>query len=298
MSVNSVISNDLDCKRTPKISSYISKTLNKIYLEDCVSYLKRTDQKFSLVIADPPYNIGKDFGNSSDEREINEYIDWCKEWIDLCLDKLTDNGIIYIYGFAEILCHVAVKYPINKQRWLVWHYTNKTTPSSRFWQRSHESVLCLWKNKRPHLEINQIREPYTESYKNCIGKERKATIGRFSRGNKKTIYKGHKNGALPRDVLKVSALAGGKGLVERSPIKHPTQKPFELTYKLLKSRINGDGGVVYIPFCGSGSECMVSKVLGIDFVSTEINKQYITGATRWLKDSSIIKKIKLKFSTV
>lgn len=279
-----------------KKTRYKSTKLNKILFKDCIKFLEVTSLKFNVIIADPPYNIGKDFGNNKDNMELKEYIVWSKKWLDLCLDKLTENGVMYVYGFPEILSHIAVQFPIEKQRWLVWHYTNKTTPSSKFWQRSHESILCLWKNKRPNLEIDQIREPYTESYKNnCVGKVRKSTKGRFSNGKKETIYNGHKNGALPRDVIKVSALAGGKGMVERSPIKHPTQKPFELTYKLLKSRINGKGGVAYIPFCGSGSECMVAKALNIDFISTEINKDYIRGAKDWLKDINSLKKIKTKF---
>jgi len=40
-------------------------------------------------------------------------------------------------------------------------------------------------------------------------------LGRFSNGNKETIYKAHEGGALPRDVIKIPALAGGAGMSER-----------------------------------------------------------------------------------
>ena len=267
---------------------------SEILLRDCVSFLKNTKEKFNLIIADPPYNIGKNFGNNKDNMSLEKYIEWSKEWINLSLDKLTENGIIYVYGFPEILSHIAVNFPIQKQKWLVWHYTNKTCPTSKFWQRSHESILCLWNGKRPDLEIDQIRVPYGEAYKKQIGKRRKNTQGRF--GNKETIYNGHKNGALPRDVIKVSALAGGKGNVERSPIKHPTQKPFELTKNLISSKINGQHNRIYIPFCGSGLECMVAKAMGVNFVSTEINEAYIKGAQEWLKDLDFLKKIKEEYT--
>ena len=267
---------------------------SQILLKDCISFLKATKEKFNLIIADPPYNIGKDFGNNKDSMPLEKYIKWSKQWIGLSLNRLTANGIIYIYGFPEILSHIAVNFPIEKQKWLVWHYTNKTCPSLKFWQRSHESILCLWNGKRPELEIDQIRVPYGSAYKRQIGKPRKNTSGRF--GNKKTIYNGHKNGALPRDVIKISALAGGKGNVERSPIKHPTQKPFELTKTLINSKINGKHNRIYIPFCGSGSECMVAKAMNVKFVSTEINKKYIMGAKEWLKDISFLKKIKKEYN--
>ena len=283
MKINSFVSTDLDYKREPK------KKSGNLILKDCVKFLESTDKKFNIIIADPPYNIGKNFGNNKDDMPLVDYISWSKKWIDLCLEKITENGIVYIYGFPEILSHVAVNFPIEKQKWLVWHYTNKTTPSSKFWQRSHESILCLWKGKRPSLEIDQIRTPYGEAYKKQIGKKRKGTKGRF--GSTETIYNGHENGALPRDVIHVSALAGGKGNKERSPIKHPTQKPFDLTKTLLKSRINENGGLAYFPFCGSGSECMVAKALGIDFITTEINSKYLKGAKEWLQNIKYLKNL-------
>ena len=139
---------------------------------------------------------------------------------------------------------------------MVWHYTNKAVPSLKFWQRSHESILCIWKEKKPQIRIDAVRENYTESFlKNAAGKVRKETYCRYSTKGKKTIYQAHPKGALPRDVLKVPALAGGAGYSERwfyckdcnrlcfpneteahlehNIIKHPTQKPAELTKKLI-----------------------------------------------------------------
>ena len=258
------------------------RILNNILLGDCIETIKNLpkDLEFDLIIADPPYNAGKDFGNNKDCRDLKDYVHWSMEWILLCLSRLKKQGLLYVYGFPEILSHISVKFPVENQKWLVWHYTNKTIPSLKFWQRSHETIICFWKGNRPNLEIDQIREPYTSAYKKCIGKKRKGTPGRF--GNRETTYNGHKEGALPRDVLKVSALAGGKGLVERSPLKHPTQKPLELSKRLLKSKINEKGGKVLIPFAGSGSECVIAKSLGIDFLGIEINPDYVRAGKKWL----------------
>lgn len=287
-----------------KNSCFQSKILNGDIIKSLRALNKR--HKFDVIIADPPYNIGKDFGNNSDQMKIGDYLEWVEEWLGLCFDLLADNGLIYVYGFPEILARVAAKYPLEKQRLLAWHYTNKTTPSSSFWQRSYESILCLWKEERPSLEIDQIREPYTENYLKCSGRERKETKGRFSNGSKKTIYKVHDNGALPRDVIKIPALAGGAGRAERwfmcktcdgnlySPnqlskhknhniLQHPTQKPMQLTKKLIQSRINGYSGRTLIPFAGSGSECLVAKSLGIEFLGIELNPEYVDYANKWLK---------------
>ncbi|RIA93318.1 S-adenosyl-L-methionine-dependent methyltransferase [Glomus cerebriforme] len=150
----------------------------------------------------------------------------------------------------------------------------------------------------PNLEINQIREPYTDNYLKLNGKERANTKGRF--GNKTTTYKVNGQGALPRDVITIPTLAGGAGMTERyfvckdcnknlyppsekknhenhSLITHPTQKPIQLTEKLIFSRINGNKGRILIPFAGSGSECVVAEMNNIEYLGIEINPEYVEG---------------------
>lgn len=285
---------------------------NTIIVEDATKVLPKlikTKKQYNVIIADPPYNIGKDFGGNTEVMPIDNYVEWAKEWIKDCLQLLTDDGLLYLYGFPEIIARISVHFPIHEQRWLVWHYTNKTVPSLKFWQRSHETILCLWKPNTPRtdLEIDQIREPYTKSFlKNAAGKERKDTPSRYGSVGKTTIYNAHKKGALPRDVLKIPALAGGAGRSERwflcktcnsqiyppanlsehrehDIFKHPTQKPMELTRRLILSRINGNNGKVLIPFAGSGSECVVAQTLGVEFLGIEMNPEFTDFAIKWLE---------------
>lgn len=228
-----------------------------------------------IIIADPPYNIGKDFGNDSDKQPMEEYLKWSENWIKECLRILKPNGTMFIYGFSEILALILSKVPYDiNRRWIIWHYTNKNVASLHFWQRSHESILVLWKNDKV-FHRDDIREAYTEGFLNgAAGKERTATKGRFSKGEKTTTYTAHPNGALPRDVIKIPALAGGAGMKER--VNHPTQKPIALCEKLLRScRQPNTEGYVLVPFAGSGSECVASKNLGLPFVGIELNEEYV-----------------------
>jgi site-specific DNA-methyltransferase (adenine-specific) len=249
--------------------------LNKIINKDCVIGMKAIpDEVVDIIICDPPYNIGKDFGNKSDKQKMSDYLSWCDIWIAECFRILKPNGTLYIYGFSEILAFIRVRIS-HHVRWLIWNYTNKTTPSLNFWQRSHESILCCYKEK-PIFNRDDVREPYTETFiKNAAGKERKPTKGRFSDGQKETIYNAHQGGALPRDVIKIPALAGGAGKKER--VNHPTQKPLEICLKLIKASLdkNKQKNLVVIPFAGSGSECLASKKLECDFIAFELNKEYI-----------------------
>jgi len=256
---------------------------NKIYNEDCIIGMKKLqDQCADIVICDPPYNIGKDFGNNSDKQDMNAYLQWCDEWIEECLRILKPHGTLYIYGFSENLAFIRTRLTCNV-RWLIWHYTNKVTPSLNFWQRTHESILCCYKEK-PCFNRDDVREPYSDGFlKGAAGKVRKSTKGRFSNGTQETIYNAHEGGALPRDVIKVPALAGGAGKKER--VDHPTQKPLQLCDKLLKAALNKNGeSLVVVPFVGSGSECVAAKHLGIDYIGFEINPDYVALANDRLQE--------------
>ncbi len=272
---------------------------------DVIDFLEsfQGDNLFDLAIIDPPYNIGKDFGNNNDNMNIEDYVNWSIKYIKECLRVVKPSAPIYIYGYPEILSYIAIKYPIKNQRWLTWHYTNKTVPSSKFWQRSFESILCLWKGEKPKLIVDNIRENYTKGFlKNAAGKVRNSKKCRYSKGNSKTIYKAHIKGALPRDVIKIPALAGGSGYSERvfycedckvlcmgkekhnhdncHIINHPTQKPFKITEKLIYGSLPNK---ILIPFAGSGSECFVARKMGIDFYATEINLKYVNLANKWIE---------------
>lgn len=285
---------------------------NKIILKDCIEGLKNIpDNSIDTIIADPPYNIGKDFGNDSDKQKMDEYLIWCNEWISESYRTLKDGGSMFIYGFSEILAYIFVEIQTKNKKWLIWHYTNKTVPSLKDWQRSHESIIQVWKGDKKIFNIDDVREEYTESFlKNAAGKVRKSTKGRFSKGDKETIYTANDKGALPRDVFKIPALAGGAGSVERwfycfncensfhpkekgehkdhNFFTHPTQKPLELTRKLYLSSVPKEiQPKVLVLFSGSGSELVVAKNLGFNFLGFELNQDYVNLGNCWLEKTLI-----------
>lgn len=256
------------------------------------------------IICDPPYNNNI----LTNIVPIEKYVGWCLEWISECYRILKPDGTMFIYGYPETICHVSVNMKDWLITWLVWSYKNKACPQflSDF-QRSYESILCCRKNNKFIYNVDEIRESYSDTFlKVAAGKVRKATKGRYSRGDKETIYNAHPGGALRRSVIEVSALAGGAGMSERWGycktcntcclnkelkekhdghliIKHPTQKPYKLTEILIKSCKPKNGGLVFIPFCGSGSECAVCEDLGLDYISYEINQDYVNLAEGFLK---------------
>lgn len=272
--------------------------LNKIHCTDCIFAMKKIpDNSFDIIIIDPPYNIWKEFWNDSDKQEMSDYIERSQKWIHESFRILSKTGTIYIYWFSEILAHISVNIKFPK-RWLIWHYTNKNIPSLNFWQRSHEAIICTRKDK-PIFNRDLVREPYTKWFLNgSAWKIRTATWWRFNRGNKETIYFAHENWALPRDVIKVSTLAWWKWMNERvfycknckciffskekhkhnnhNTVIHPTQKPSELTKKLILSSYHTNKTTkILVPFAWSWSECKVAKDLWLNFLWFEINPDYV-----------------------
>jgi len=78
-------------------------------------------------------------------------------------------------------------------------------------------------------------------------------------------------------------------------MKHPTQKPIELTRRLIQSKINGQSGRVLIPFAGSGSECIVANELGIEWLGIEINDEYLNLQTNGWSSIRLTHRMKQKF---
>lgn len=264
--------------------------LNRIYHEDVISGLEKIpDETCQIIIADPPYfrAVKEEWDNQWEN--LDQYLAWSDKWIKECMRVLKPKGTMYIYGFSETLAYIFVRIPINK-KWLVWHYTNKSVPSLNFWQRSHESIICMWKDERPDFNRDEVRVPYTKTFlEHSAGRIRTATEGRFG-GGKTTIYKAHEGGALPRDVITIPALAGGAGFVEK--VEHPTQKPLKLCDTLIKAAKNGDN-IVLVPFVGSGSECVSAIDNNCQFIGFELNSDYLELARERIKQAQ--KQVKITF---
>ena len=56
-----------------------------------------------LIIADPPYNLGKQYGNNFDRKEFNAFMAHSREWLSEASRTLKPTGTIYVFmGFRLI----------------------------------------------------------------------------------------------------------------------------------------------------------------------------------------------------
>jgi len=49
-----------------------------------------------LIVADPPYGLGKDYGNDSDRLSGEAYLAFSRRWIDAVIPKLKPSGSLYV----------------------------------------------------------------------------------------------------------------------------------------------------------------------------------------------------------
>ncbi len=56
-----------------------------LYQGDCLKFLNAlSDACVDIVFADPPFNLGKDYGKGvNDQMKSEEYLAWSKQWLSV-----------------------------------------------------------------------------------------------------------------------------------------------------------------------------------------------------------------------
>ena len=112
-------------RRSEKTVEKFNANHNKIYNEDCLTYLERLEDKsVDLFVLDPPYmNVVKDQWDRQ-WKTIEEYQDWCEKWIKLCAQKGKFSNSLWVFGFPYQLSHILPlfeKYGYSfRQQVVVW----------------------------------------------------------------------------------------------------------------------------------------------------------------------------------
>lgn len=76
----------------------MKEILNNIFNEDMLIGIDRIPNNFvDLVVADPPYCLGKDYGNNSDKLKPEDYLEWSEKWINAVFPKIKNTGSFYIF---------------------------------------------------------------------------------------------------------------------------------------------------------------------------------------------------------
>ena len=255
---------------------------NQIYQGDCIKLFPQIDdESIDLIIIDPPYNLGKDFGNRSDVWDsIQEWFEWSKLWLNESKRVLKSSGSIFVYGIHHYLCYLqCYLYEIGMcyGRQFIWHYENGWSKYTRAPAANYEPIL--WFSKSNEYFYEEMREPYKsqERLKYKVIKNGKVWIP-------------NPKGRISGDVWHIPTLAGRRFSDEK--VNHPTQKPLALCDRIIKHFSPSDGFIL-IPFVGSGSECVSAKLNDRDYIGFELNSNYIKIAKKRLSNYAQFKDLSL-----
>lgn len=221
--------------------------------DDLMDDLIAAGKKFDLILTDPPYNVGKDFGNDTDSLPIDVFLSQMKKRIYKMKELLTDDGSIIWFGIHNYICYIQVfmyEAELSYRRLNIWHYENGFSRSKKEPATHYEPFLWFSKNdKKWCYNVDEVRVPYksTERLKSPIKYK-------DSKGNEKVWIPSEK-GSMRGDVWDFPTLSGKAFEKERT--EHPTQKPESLITELIKAFCpmkNGKfEGKILDPFHGSGT---------------------------------------------
>lgn len=95
-----------------------------IYHGDCRDVLAGSDLFADGIFADPPYNVGIEYGSHRDKMSEADYRDWCKTWFQLCLVH-TDGAVVITPGMVSVPMWIAEIQPTHKL--IAWTKANNNS---------------------------------------------------------------------------------------------------------------------------------------------------------------------------
>ena len=231
-----------------------------------------TSVNFDLLIADPPYNLTKQFGSEKfTSTTEDEYEGWLDSWLRLCPPLLKPTASIYICGdwrSSAAIQRVGSRY---------FRLRNRIT-----WEREKgRGARANWKNSSEDIWFFTVSEDFT--FNLDAVKHRRRVIAPYRENGKPKDWDetsgGNYRDTHPSNIWTDLTVPFWS---MRENTDHPTQKPEKLLAKIILASTN-PGDLILDPFAGSGTTAVVAKKLGRDFVAIESDEDYCLVAAKRLE---------------
>jgi DNA modification methylase len=251
----------------PLLPKRLSSITEGIFCADATLALNKLQRKyFDLIIADPPYNIGKDFGNKSDKQNQKEYREWVYYWMSLLPKVLKPNGSVYICcdwkqsALFEDALRNAKLHIMNRITWK----RDKGRGAAKNWKQNMEDIWFAVLDKSNYtFNLEEVKIP-----KKVIAPYRE-------NGKPKDWY--FKEDGTPERLTHPSNIWTDMTVPFWSMpenTEHPTQKPEALIERIVLASSN-EGDKILDLFSGSGTASVVAKKLRRKFIGIEMNSEYV-----------------------
>jgi DNA modification methylase len=266
-------------KVVPKADKKLSLLSNGLYCGDALTALQHLpDASFDLVIADPPYNQGIDFGNKSDKQEEKKYREWVSRWMKLLPRVLSDKGSIYICcdwihsGFYQEELEAAGFTILNRITWK----REKGRGAKRNWKQNMEDIWFAVKNPKD----------YTFNIENV--KVKKTVIAPYRENGKAKDWYINEEGSAERlthpSNIWIDLTVPFWSMPENT--EHPTQKPELLIQRIIEASSNKGDRVLDL-FSGSGTTSVMAHRLERKYMGIELNPDFVRIGLKRLQRENI-----------
>ena len=234
-----------------------------IFHGDCLQVLPDLQaESVDLVFADPPYNIGKRFGESRDSWPTDtSYAEWCYDWLAACIRVLSRQGTMYVMASTQSMPYLDLwlRDRLHIVSRIIWPYDSAGVHAMNRFGSLYEPILhCVKNPKRYTFNAEDIAvEARTGSVRKLIDYRKSEPAPYNSKktpGN--TWY-------IPRVRYRMSEYES-----------HPSQKPEALLDRLIRASSNA-GDTILDPFSGTFTTCAVAQRLGRQSLGIEREEEYL-----------------------
>jgi site-specific DNA-methyltransferase (adenine-specific) len=215
-----------------------------------------------LVFADPPYNIGKKFGDFRDRwASDKEYAEWAYKWLEQAIRVLTPTGSLYVMTSTQAMPYfdIYLRDKLTIMSRIVWHYDSSGVQAKNYFGSTYEPILFCVKDAAA----------YTFNA-DAIKVEAKTGAQRKLIDYRKPVPAQYNTQKIPGNVWNFHRVRYRMPEYE----EHPSQKPEALLERIILASSN-PGQTVLDPFAGAFTTSAVAKRLGRRSISIESQETYI-----------------------
>ena len=235
---------------------------------------------FDLIIADPPYNLYKNFhGESFSKMSIDGYTEYTRSWLEKVAPLLREGGSIYVccdWQTSMIIGSVLSEF-FTVQNRITWQ-REKGRGALRNWKNGLEDIWFATKGEGYKFNLDRV-------------KIRRRVLATYRENGVAKDWENGEGGAY-RDTCPSNFWDDITVPFWSMPenTDHPTQKPEKLIAKLILAS-SDEGDMILDPFLGSGTTSVVAKKLGRSYVGIEKNPTYCSWAEERLERAETDKRI-------
>lgn len=259
----------------------------RFYLSDCRDLMaSMPEASVDVIVTSPPYNMGIRYNTYQDSLEHDEYLQWTTAWVAAAARVLTPDGSLFLNvgtrpsdPWTALDVAQAARPHLRLQNIIHWiksvaidrestsaaagltrdlavgHY--KPINSERYLNDCHEFVFHFTPAGSTRLDRLALGVPYQDQ----------SNISRWRTGGEGVRCRGN-TWFIPYETIQ-----------RRDRDRpHPATFPAKLPEQCIRLHGLERTTLVYDPFTGLGSTAVACARLGVNFVGTDIDEQYLAEA--------------------